>query len=152
MIVRHNKFIKPTLKIPSKGSDKTIVRLVNNTLYVDNLETYVANFIDEKMDVTDDNKTYFAGFQGSYTNQIQIYKGEYRDPTNKQNLHYVRVTKIKQPIHIQSFSSADLMIKNVFMTEGEPDIVVPNKKDYAEDIQAYYPPEGDYKEIEPVRG
>ena len=149
MLVKHNKFIKPILKIPSKGSDKTTVRLENNTLYVDNLETYVTNMFVEKRDITDDTKNYFVGFKGSYTNEIKIYKGEYFNPTSKQDLYYVPVKKIGDNLHIQSYSSAKLVIKNVFMTEGEPDIVIPNKKDLREDIQTYYPPEGEYKEIQP---
>lgn len=152
MIVKHNKFINPTLKLASKGSAKTTVRLVNNTLYVNNLETYVANLFDENRDVTDDNKKYFVGFKGSYTNKIKIYKGEYLDPTSKHDLNYVPVVRISNILHIQSYSNANLVIKNIFMTEGEPDIVIPNKKDFTEDIQAYYPPEGDYKEVEPMRG
>ena len=44
--------------------------------------------------------------------------------------------------------NTDLVIEKVFITDEIPDIVIPNIEDHIEKAKIY-PPEGEYKEIQP---
>lgn len=152
MLVKHNLYIKPEFQNPSLYSEETLWSIEKGHMLIENLIGYAAGFVKEELEPMSEEKAYYFGFEGSYTNELQIYRGSYRKPINKGNYHYVEVTVIDSTPHIQSWTNSNVVMKRAFITEGEPDIVVPNKKDFSEDKQAYYPPEGDYKEIEPVRG
>lgn len=49
----------------------------------------------------------------------------------------------KKILHIYGYNT-DIIIKQIFITDELPDIVIPNRKDFTDYIQAYYPPEGYY--------
>lgn len=148
MLVKENKLLNPTIKMPTFGRANDKGRIEGTKLIVDTLSAYMVNFFTETTDPLDSAKTYYVGVRGTMTDDITMYKGAgYSKPTSHNELHYIKNSG-NVPLHLKG-SGGSVIVKSVFITDGEPDIVVPNKKDFTEDIQAYYPPEGNYKEIEP---
>ena len=149
MIVKHNLYINPKLTvtyITSQGEANMIngtlvIKGLNGTSYYYLNEDYVLNYGDR----------YIIGFIGNLNGNVQIYKGDkYQGLITRGQIHYrefVHTPKTNK-LHMRG-SNTDLTIKQIFITDDIPDIVIPNKKDFTEDKQPLLPPEGDYKEIQP---
>lgn len=153
MLVKHNLYEKPQLQMPRVANDVEDIRLEDGHLTIIGLYGILTQLVEGETRLGDESLTYTVGFRGNYTGDVRLYKpNAYRKPTSKGDIHYRTDVNAQSLLHIRAFTMSDINIKSIFLTDAEPDIVIPNKKDFSDDIQAYYPPEGDYKEIEPVRG
>ena len=150
MLVKHNLYEKPQLQIPKVAGDVEDVRLEDGYLNIIGLYGILTQLIDDER-LGDESLAYTVGFRGNYTGDVRFYKPNgYRKPTSKGDIHYRTDVNAQNLFHIRAFTVSDINIKSIFLTDAEPDIVIPNKKDFTDDIQTYYPPEGHYKEITPL--
>ena len=150
MLVKHNLYEKPQLQIPKVAGDVEDVRLEDGYLNIIGLYGILTQLIDDER-LGDESLAYTVGFRGNYTGDVRVYKSNtYRKPTSKGDIHYRTDVNAQNLFHIRAFTVSDINIKSIFLTDAEPDIVIPNKKDFTDDIQTYYPPEGHYKEITPL--
>lgn len=116
MLVKHNLYIKPEFQKATLYSQETLCTIVDGCMKISNLIGYMTRFINEDYDPLKDGMRYYIGFKGNYTNEIQIYKGSYRIPTSKRDMHYVQMTSKTAHLHIQALTNADVYIKSVFLT------------------------------------
>lgn len=144
MLVKHNLYINPVLQKPNMGG----FELIDGKLVSNNFDAGAYGFLQENYNLKIGQK-YYVGFVGKVDGRLRLYKETYLDITSRGKFHYIEhiYSANTKPLHMWGYDT-DLVIEKIFITDEIPDIVIPNKKDFSEDIQAYYPPEGNYKEIQ----
>lgn len=160
MLIKHNFILNGgSLQSPEYIYSERLadVNIKNNKVYVNNLKTSMGGFTkdglrESQLDLQV-NKIYYAGFFGHVDGNIDIYKGAYKPYKTKGNFIYVEFKgeEIKGPIQIRSYDGANVVLENLCMFEGEiGDIFMPCIEDLPKDKQSLLPPEGEYKEIQPM--
>ncbi len=159
MLVKHNLLLNGgRLQSPEYVYDKTManISVKGNRVYVTDLRTSMAGFTIDKLRESilalNNDKTYYIGFFGRVDGNIDIYKGQYKPYQTKGNFNYIELkgSEITGPMHVRSYTGANVILESICLFEEEiGDIFIPCIEDLPADKQAYYPPEGDYKEIQP---
>ena len=146
MLVKHNLYINPLLEVPKSESGG--FELIDGKLICSNFKEGAYGFLKEKYNLTLGNK-YYVGFAGKVDGRLRLYKETYLDITSRGKFHYIEhiYNENTKPLHMWGFDT-DLVIEKVFITDEIPDIVIPNTEDHIEKAKIY-PPEGEYKEIQP---
>lgn len=157
MLVKHNLLNQPTsFKKPSAKTPFEMT-IIKNTLILKGKTEWSRAFINEDNngDIKE-NIEYIAGFIGSVNGQIQLYKSgresyqqaiigdgfvyTYRNiDSNSKDVFYFRTLT----------DDTEVRIKKFFVTDELADIILDKKSMQSLNKQAIYPPEGDYKEIQP---
>lgn len=158
MLVKHNLLNQPTsFKKPSAKTPFEMT-IINNTLILKGKTEWSRYFINEvnNGDIKE-NIEYIAGFIGSVKGQVQFYKNgqeQYRPViigdgivytyrninSNATDIFYIRTLTV----------DTELKIRKFFVTDELADIIIDKKSMQSADKQAIYPPEGNYKEIQPL--
>ena len=137
MLVKHNLYEKPVLQIPSMPV-QGYGEIINNSLTIKDMSGPSYNYLQEAYSLTIGNH-YYVGFIGDLIGKARLYKGEYKNVVSIGDIHYIEHThnENSKMLHIYGYNT-DMTIKQIFITDEIPDLVIPNKKDFSEDIQAYY--------------
>lgn len=160
MLVKHNFILNggilqsPEYMYNESGAN---VNIKNHKVYINNLKTSTGGFTKDGMrekniEISAD-KTYYIGFFGSVDADIDIYKGKYKPYKTKGNFNYIELkgSEIQWPTQIRSYTGANVILESICMFEEEiGDIFIPCIEDLPKDKQALLPPEGEYKEIQPM--
>lgn len=160
MLVKHNLLLNgDKLKMPNVGIPTDDISFKNGKIYFNNITNYIVNFIEkEVIDNLELTSDYFVGVYGKLDGNIQMYKGSgYKNPKSNNGFYYIpeKGNTLKGPLHIRSYegyANSGVIKALAIYKDSPPDVYLPNVKSLQADKQAYYPPEGDYKEIQPMRG
>ena len=158
MLIKNNLLLNGgRLQSPEYVYDKTraSISVKGNRVYVTDLRTSMAGFtvdkLGEKTVVLDADKTYYIGFFGHVDGNVDIYKGQYKPYKTKGNFNYIELkgSEIKGPMHIRSYTGANVTLESICLFEEEiGDIFISSKGDLPENKKSLLPPEGNYKEIQ----
>ena len=156
MLVKQNLYVNPQLTIPNGSSEKEASRWEKSNLVIENLSEkwsteYLKNELAPDLII---GKTYIIGFVGAKHGSVRLFQegNGYKEVISKGDIHY-REFKYngKLRLHFRSLvEGSGMTIKQFFITDDIPDIVIPNEKDINADNQPLLPPEGHYKEITPL--
>lgn len=150
MLVKQNLYVNPQLMLPDSSSEKEASRWEKSNLVIENLSNmwstkYLKNELAPDLIV---GKTYIIGFVGTKHGPVRLYQegNGYEELISKNNIHY---RKFKYNgvlrLHFNSLvEGSGMTIKQIFITDQVPDIVIPNEKDVKADNQAVYPAGGGY--------
>lgn len=148
MLVKQNLYVNPQLRLPDSSSDKEASRWEKNDLVIENLSNrWSTKYLkDELAPDLIIGKTYIIGFVGTKHGPVRLYQegNDYVELISKNNIHY---RKFKYNgvlrLHFNSLvEGSGMTIKQIFITDQVPDIVIPNEKDVKADNQAVYPAGG----------
>lgn len=154
MLVKQNLYVNPQLRLPDSSSEKSASRWGKNDLVIENLgrgwsTKYLKNELAPDLII---GKTYIIGFVGTKHGSVRLYQdgNDYKEVISKGDIHYREFKYTgKLALHFNSNNEeSGMTIKQIFITEQVPDIVIPNIEDHIEKAKIY-PPEGEYKEIQP---
>ena len=154
MLVKQNLYVNPQLRLPATSSKNQVSRLEKGNLVIENLspDWSTIYFLPESAPDLIKDKIYIVGFVGTKHGSVSLYQhgNDYEEVISKGDIHY-REFKYngRLGLHLKSLvEGSGMTIKQFFITDDIPDIVIPNEKDIKADNQPLLPPEGNYKEIE----
>lgn len=163
MLVKHNLFYNQKRTTPIFGKNPEFFKIKENETIIKNLEGWSYHYFEIYGFPEGENKNdFYYGFHGKIKGNVKLYVGQgkgYRECTVKNNLVYTSLPKgyysgtNTYPIknnYIQGHGENEILIKFFFLTDEEPDIVIPNIQDIDKSKQPLYPPEGNYSEITPI--
>lgn len=148
MLVKQNLYVNPQLRLPDSSSGKEASRWEKSNLVIENLSNgwsakYLKNELAPDLII---GKTYIIGFVGTQRGKVRLYQdgNSYKEVISKGDIHYREFKYTgKLALHFQSYvEGSGMTIKQIFITEQVPDIVIPNEKDIKADTQAVYPAGG----------
>ena len=123
MLVKHNLYEKPVLQIPTMPT-QGYAEIINNSLMVQNMSGPSYNYLSETYNLTIGNH-YYLGFIGDLVGKARLFKGEYKNVISMGDVHYIEYThnENRKVLHIYGYNT-DLTIKQIFITDEIPDIVL----------------------------
>lgn len=148
MLVKQNLYVNPELYLPEDFGNRQISKWEKGNIVVENLDyewsrKYLKNESAPDLIM---GKTYIIGFVGTKHGSVRLYQegNDYEELISKNNIHY---RKFKYNgllrLHFNSLvEGSGMTIKQIFITDQVPDIVIPNEKDIKADNQAVYPAGG----------
>ena len=157
MLVKHNLLYSTGFRYPSYVGRENELRykIEDGKVLIANSRTSFASFINgENYDIDDINSVYYIGFYGSLEGfcELRFSNDGYIKVNNKENFYYIesKGNLIAKPLHVNVVESSILNISDVAVyKEGIPGVYLPNINTLPQDKQPLFPPEGDYKEIQP---
>lgn len=148
MLVKQNLYVNPELCLPEDFRNRQTSRWEKGNIVVENLNNswsrkYLKNESAPDLII---GKTYIIGFVGTKHGPVRLYQegNDYEELISKNDIHY---RKFKYNgllrLHFNSLvAGSGMTIKQIFITDQVPDLVIPNKKDIKTDNQAVYPAGG----------
>ena len=158
MLVKYNLLNNPSsFKKIQSGQQLEIVD-DGKTLTVKGKNDWSINFVDESNsgDI-DKEKEYYIGYQGILYGELEMFYKTgvgYKSINRYRNLIYSKrnYSNDSNPyiFYLKLLSeNTELEIKKFFVTDELADIIIDKKSIQSEERQVIYPPEGNYKEIQP---
>ena len=154
MLIKQNLYVNPKLKLPAASSNDQVSRWEKGNLVIENLTTeWSTDYLmpESAPDLIKD-KIYIVGFVGTKHGPVSIYQpgNDYEEVISKGDIHYREFKYTGSlALHFKStVRGSGMTIKQLFITDQVPDIIIPNEKDIKADNQPLLPPEGTYKEIQ----
>lgn len=148
MLVKQNLYVNPELSLPEDFKNRQTSRWEKGNIVVENLNyswsrRYLKNESAPDLIL---GKTYIIGFVGTKHGPVRLYQegNDYEKLISKNNVHY-RKFKYNGSLRLHFNSLVEgsgMTIKQIFITDQVPDIVIPNEKDIKADNQAVYPAGG----------
>ena len=154
MLVKQNLYVNPELSLPEDFRNRQISKWEKGNIVVENLNgSWSRKYL--KIESAPDliiGKTYIIGFVGTKHGPVKLWQegNDYEELISKNDIHY-RKFKYNGSLNLHFNSLVEgsgMTIKQIFITDQVPDLVIPNKKDIKADNQPLLPPEGNYKEIQ----
>lgn len=146
------------LTTPGYEESKSNVFFKDGRIYFEELNSFVANMTisgsaEKLLEEIDPTATYYVGIYGKTDKTLKIYKGDtYKTAKTIGDFHYIEIQgdKIKGATYILSNEGANGYIYGLGVYKDYPsDIYIPNINSLEVNLQNLYPPEGEYKEIQP---
>lgn len=157
MLVKQNLYVNPQLRIPDGSTDEEVSRWEKSNLVIENLSDgwstrYLKNELAPDLII---GRTYIIGFVGTKHGSVRLYQAGgdgYKEVISKGDINYREFKYTgKLTLHFNSaVKGSGMTIKQIFITDQVPDIVISNEKDIKVDNQAVYPAGGVFQEVYPL--